>query len=103
VIVNECQHAAQHDHQPWWRQSPLAVLLTVMIGFYRRFLSPLKGAPTCRYYPSCSQYALDAIRLHGALRGLLLAAWRVLRCNPLSMGGFDPVPLPPGMRHPEER
>ncbi|HWG85602.1 MAG TPA: membrane protein insertion efficiency factor YidD, partial [Deinococcales bacterium] len=74
--------------QPWWRrQSPLALVLTAAIAFYRRYLSPLKGAASCRYHPTCSQYALDAIRLHGAIKGTALAVWRVLRCNPLSMGG----------------
>ncbi|MCB0877845.1 MAG: membrane protein insertion efficiency factor YidD [Thermoleophilia bacterium] len=48
--------------------------------------------PRCRYYPSCSQYCLDAVRQRGVLTGLLLAAWRVLRCNPWSLGGVDPVP-----------
>jgi len=49
----------------------------------------------CRFEPSCSRYALDALERHGALKGALLAVWRVLRCNPLSKGGYDPVP-PPG-------
>jgi len=60
------------------------------ITLYRRFISPLI-VPRCRYYPSCSAYALDAIRSYGVLRGLVLAVWRLLRCNPLSGGGFDPV------------
>jgi uncharacterized protein len=47
--------------------------------------------PRCRYAPTCSDYAIDAIREHGAVRGLVLAAWRVLRCNPFSEGGLDPV------------
>ena len=50
------------------------------------------GAPTCKYYPSCSQYALTAVRRHGALRGTGLALWRLLRCNPWSLGGVDDVP-----------
>ena len=60
------------------------------ITLYRRFISPLI-APRCRYYPTCSAYAVDAIRSYGVLRGLVLAGWRLLRCNPLSEGGFDPV------------
>ena len=60
------------------------------ISLYRRFISPLI-APRCRYYPTCSAYAVDAIRDYGVLRGLVLAGWRLLRCNPLSKGGFDPV------------
>jgi uncharacterized protein len=57
---------------------------------YRRFVSPLL-APRCRYFPSCSEYAVQAIERYGILRGLVLAAWRVLRCNPFSHGGHDPV------------
>ena len=57
---------------------------------YRHVISP--GLPRrCKYEPSCSRYALDAIREYGALRGIVLAAWRVLRCNPWSDGGYDPV------------
>ena len=62
-----------------------------LIGAYRRVLSPRLPA-RCRYEPSCSAYAEEALRTHGALRGAILAAWRVLRCNPFSHGGFDPVP-----------
>ena len=61
------------------------------IGAYRRWLSPHLGR-RCRYEPSCSAYASEAISRFGAARGSLLAAWRVLRCNPFSHGGFDPVP-----------
>lgn len=65
-----------------------------MIAIYRRFVSPMLG-PRCRFYPSCSCYASDALRLHGAARGSWLAARRVLRCHPFHPGGFDPVPVPP--------
>ncbi len=57
---------------------------------YRRFVSPLLGS-RCRYYPSCSEYAVQAIERFGILRGLVLAGWRLLRCNPFSHGGYDPV------------
>ncbi|HET6613744.1 MAG TPA: membrane protein insertion efficiency factor YidD [Kofleriaceae bacterium] len=67
-----------------------------LIAGYRRFLSPLKGTPRCRFAPSCSEYAAEAIARRGFLRGGLLALWRVLRCNPLVRGGFDPVPGPHG-------
>jgi putative membrane protein insertion efficiency factor len=60
------------------------------IRFYQRLLSPLAGA-RCRYYPSCSEYAAQAIRRYGILRGLVLAGWRLLRCNPWSAGGVDLV------------
>ncbi len=63
-----------------------------MVKFYRRFLSPLKGNVHCRYIPTCSQYALEALEKHGAFKGTLLAVWRILRCNPFSKGGYDPVP-----------
>jgi putative membrane protein insertion efficiency factor len=65
-------------------------LALLLVRGYRRLVSPLL-APRCKYYPSCSQYALDALREYGFLRGSVLASWRVLRCNPLSHGGFDPV------------
>jgi uncharacterized protein len=58
------------------------------IHAYRLLVSPLLG-PRCKYHPTCSRYALDALREHGAARGLVLAAWRVLRCNPWSHGGVD--------------
>lgn len=60
------------------------------IGLYRSFISPLFG-PRCRFYPSCSQYALEAVRKYGAIRGSCLAIWRLLRCNPFNLGGYDPV------------
>jgi len=61
------------------------------IAAYRRWLSPALG-PRCRYEPSCSAYAAQSVERFGAIRGLLLACWRLLRCNPFSHGGFDPVP-----------
>ena len=66
-------------------------LLLILVRGYRLLLSPWVGN-VCRYYPSCSQYALDALNRHGALGGSTWAAWRVLRCNPWSLGGCDPVP-----------
>lgn len=62
------------------------------IRFYRRVLSPLKPHPTCRFSPTCSRYAVDAIGTHGVLYGLYLAVRRVLKCHPFHPGGYDPVP-----------
>lgn len=72
---------------------PLRWLLTRLIVFYRTFISPMFG-PRCKYHPSCSAYALRAIEVHGAAKGTALASWRLLRCNPFSKGGYDPVPAP---------
>ena len=66
-------------------------LLTLLIKFYRKFISPLKP-PCCRYTPTCSQYALDALKERGLFVGLGLTIWRILRCNPFGKGGYDPVP-----------
>ena len=70
---------------------PLTWLLIQPIALYRRFISPALP-PTCRYAPTCSAYAVEALRVHGPLKGLVLAVWRVLRCNPWSRGGVDHVP-----------
>ncbi len=66
-------------------------LFVWLILFYQKYLSPLKTTK-CPYFPSCSQYGLEAVRQYGALRGGMLCAWRILRCNPFSKGGYDPVP-----------
>ena len=70
-------------------------VLLALIRFYRRELSPRKRKPCCRYFPTCSQYAVTAIERNGSLKGSRLAAWRILRCNPFSKGGYDPVPEDP--------
>jgi len=66
-------------------------ILIGIIKFYRRYLSGLKK-PCCRFYPTCSEYAMVSIERFGAARGSILAAGRIIRCNPLCKGGFDPVP-----------
>ncbi|MBE5956794.1 MAG: membrane protein insertion efficiency factor YidD [Lachnospiraceae bacterium] len=67
-------------------------ILIYIIKFYRKYLSALKGRSTCIYTPTCSQYAIEALEKHGAIKGTLLSIWRILRCNPFSKGGYDPVP-----------
>ena len=65
-------------------------LLISLINFYRKYISPIRPA-CCRYRPTCSQYALDAINKYGAVKGGIMAVYRILRCNPFSKGGYDPV------------
>lgn len=66
-------------------------VLLALIRFYQKDISPYKK-PCCKYYPTCSNYAVQAIERFGALKGLLLALYRILRCNPFSRGGYDPIP-----------
>ena len=66
--------------------------LIAIIHFYQKNISPFWRRPPCVYTPSCSQYAIQAIEKYGALKGGALAVWRILRCNPFSKGGYDPVP-----------
>jgi uncharacterized protein len=68
--------------------SPLRGILVAPIRLYQRTISPALPA-RCKYHPSCSQYAVDAVRRYGLLRGVVLAGWRLLRCNPWSHGGVD--------------
>ncbi len=74
--------------------SPPVRALLAGIRFYQSVLSPLKGGGTCRFSPTCSQYAAEAIQTHGAWRGTGLAVRRISRCHPLHPGGYDPVPPP---------
>jgi len=67
-------------------------LCILLVRFYRKFLSPLKSKPCCRFYPSCSAYAIEAFEKRGFFVGLILSVWRILRCNPFCVGGYDPVP-----------
>ena len=98
------KHASDHSHPhpphsaaPAWRPDfrPAYLPRTLLLGFIRLYqltLSRLLPPGTCRFYPSCSRYGFEAIQKHGAVRGSLLATWRVLRCNPFNPGGYDPVP-----------
>jgi putative membrane protein insertion efficiency factor len=66
------------------------ILIAIVRG-YKKFISPLLP-PSCRFTPTCSEYAMEALSKHGALKGSMLAIWRILRCNPFCKGGYDPVP-----------
>ena len=66
-------------------------MMVKSIRIYQKYISPMKGTK-CPYIPSCSQYGLEAVEKYGALKGGPMAAWRILRCNPFSSGGYDPVP-----------
>lgn len=69
----------------------MSKVVIALIRAYQYLLSPMLGQ-RCKYYPSCSNYAIEALRVHGVVRGTGLATWRLLRCNPFSNGGVDPVP-----------
>lgn len=95
---------SDHDHQHSYESEPRLsdlprtvgnlprLVLLAMIRLYQKTLSRTLPANTCRFYPSCSHYGYQAIYKYGALKGGLMAGWRVLRCNPFNSGGFDPVP-----------
>ena len=67
-------------------------MLIALVRFYQRAISPYKGGSCCKYIPTCSNYAIEAFERFGAVKGFFLAAYRILRCNPFSRGGYDPVP-----------
>lgn len=87
----------QENRQPWWRRAlhivrqALCWALIVPIKFYQHFISPFTP-PMCRYTPTCSHYAVEAIMKHGPIKGTWLAIKRILRCNPWGGSGYDPVP-----------
>ncbi len=83
----------------------MARLLIALVRIYQRWISPALP-PTCRFYPTCSAYAVEALQLHGVLRGTWLTLWRLLRCAPWHPGGIDPVPprrIRPARNHHEEQ
>lgn len=73
-------------------KNPIKRLFIFLIETYQLTLSPRFSHGSCRYTPTCSQYAIEAIEIHGVLKGSALAVWRIMRCNPFSKGGYDPVP-----------
>ncbi|MBQ8431803.1 MAG: membrane protein insertion efficiency factor YidD [Clostridia bacterium] len=77
-------------------------LLIRLIRLYQKYLSPLKGKACCRFYPTCSSYAIEALQKRGLLIGSLLSVWRILRCQPFGRAGWDPVPEK-GLRNPRFR
>jgi uncharacterized protein len=91
-------HVPEFPPEPRLRDLPFTLMnvprliLLALIRFYQAVFSPGLPANTCRFYPTCSHYGYQAVYKYGALKGGLMAAWRVLRCNPFSRGGFDPVP-----------
>jgi len=70
----------------------IARLFIGLVKLYQKYLSPAKGVSSCRFTPTCSNYAIEAFREWGAVVGLALTLWRILRCNPFGRGGYDPVP-----------
>ena len=73
------------------KMRPVSNLLIKLIRFYQKAISPAKIS-CCRFTPTCSAYAIEAIEVHGPIVGLALCIWRIIRCNPLCKGGYDPVP-----------
>lgn len=85
--------------KPWngvrhrrWGVERMKRIMIKMIEFYRKNISSLKPAPTCRFIPTCSEYGIIAIERFGAFKGFFMTLWRFLRCNPWGKGGYDPVP-----------
>jgi uncharacterized protein len=90
----EDTHDTRH-HVPAPKPGPVTWVLLALVHFYRKVISPLLP-PSCRFYPSCSAYAVEALTVHGALRGTWLTLRRLARCGPWHPGGLDPVPPPRG-------
>ena len=84
-------HDTEDQAAPERKPGPVARVLLVPVNFYRRWISPVLP-PSCRFEPSCSAYAVEALTTHGALRGSWFSVRRLLRCGPWHPGGYDPVP-----------
>jgi hypothetical protein len=95
---DETLHEVENHKEPRLRDLPITIWnlpripLLAMIRAYQKVISPTIPAGSCRFYPTCSHYGYQAIYKYGAIKGSLMAAWRILRCNPFNRGGFDPVP-----------
>jgi putative membrane protein insertion efficiency factor len=91
-------HLHDYSDEPRVRDIPRTLVnwpriaLLGSIRIYQKLISPGLPANTCRFYPSCSHYGYQAVYKHGVIKGSLMAAWRVVRCNPFNPGGYDPVP-----------
>jgi len=95
---NETLQETDREKEPRLRDLPITfwnvprIPLLALIRLYQKIISPTLPEGTCRFYPSCSHYGYQAIYKYGAIKGSLMTAWRILRCNPFNHGGFDPVP-----------
>ena len=95
---NEINQEIETQKEPRLRDLPVTfwnlprIPLLALIRLYQKVVSPALPEGTCRFYPSCSHYGYQAVYKYGAIKGSLMAAWRILRCNPFNHGGFDPVP-----------
>ncbi len=95
-MAQEDQHI--HVEEPRLRDLPITlkniprIPILALIRLYQAVVSPALPSNTCRFYPSCSHYGYQAVYKYGAIKGTIMAAWRILRCNPFNPGGFDPVP-----------
>jgi uncharacterized protein len=89
---------AEYASEPRLKDLPFTIttfpkwILLMLIRGYQKVISPAIAGNTCRFYPSCSHYAYQAIYKYGAIKGSVMGTWRLLRCNPFNPGGFDPVP-----------
>lgn len=82
------------DGEPIPKARPSAQPLVKAVRFYQKYVSPLKMVSTCRFEPTCSAYALEALSVHGAAKGSFMAIARIFKCGPWHPGGYDPVPEP---------
>jgi len=96
--TSQTEDQGDYPNEPKLKDLPLTFWnlprfpLLALIRLYQKFVSPTLPDNTCRFYPSCSHYGYQAIYKHGAIKGTVMATWRVLRCNPFNAGGYDPVP-----------